>query len=95
MPSLAQWKVTVASALVQASAFGDRAEVAWFRECGDVGKDFEYFADSGHERFRGLDDKLAVALTAFADQNPGFKRELSRKTCELFKRDLLPTGRQL
>jgi hypothetical protein len=38
VPTLAQWKVTVASALVQASAFGDRAEVAWFRECGDAGK---------------------------------------------------------
>ena len=51
--SLAAWKVTVASSLIAASAYGDRAEVAWFRECSDSTKGFEHFSNSVAEMFRG------------------------------------------
>ena len=80
VPNLAEWKVTFAHALVQASAFGDRAEISWFKECSDASKDFEYFGHSGPERFSGLDNKLVVAITAMAAQNSTFKRELDRHT---------------
>ena len=93
--SLAEWKVAVARSLLAASAYGDRAEVAWFRECSDPTKGFEHFSDSGAERFRGLDNKLAVAITNLAEQNQLFKRELERRTRSLFDKDSLPTGRQV
>ena len=93
--SLAAWKVTVASSLIAASAYGDRAEVAWFRECCDSTKGFEHFSNSGAEMFRGFDNKLAVAITNLADQNQLFKRELERRTRSLFGKGALPTGRQV
>ena len=40
-------KVVVATALLQASAYGDRAEVGWLRECSDHTEGFDYFSDSG------------------------------------------------
>ena len=42
--NLVAWNVTVAGALIAASAYGDRAEVAWLRECSDSTKGFEHFA---------------------------------------------------
>ena len=94
VPGLSDWKIRVATALVQASAFGDQAEVAWFRECSDP-HDIEYFGDSGGDRYRGLDHKLATAISAIADQNSTFKRELDKYTRTLYKQDKLPTGRQM
>ena len=95
VPGLSDWKIKVATALVQASAYGDQAEVAWFRECNDADHDLEYFGDSGGDRYRGLDHKLATAVSAIAEQNAGFKRELDKFTRSLYKQDKLPTGRQM
>ena len=39
--SLAAWTVTGANALVVASVYGDRADVAWLRERSDATKIFE------------------------------------------------------
>jgi hypothetical protein len=95
VPGLPDWKIAIANALVQASAYGDRAEIAWFKECSDPEKTFEYFGNSGADRFTGLDNKLASAITPLASQNPSFKRELDRVTRQLFSKSMLPTGRQV
>ena len=95
VPGLSDWKIKVATALVQASAYGDQAEVAWFRECNDPDHDFEYFGDSWGDRYRGLDHKLATAVSAIADQHASFKRELDKYTRVLYKQDKLPTGRHM
>ena len=76
VPGLSDWKIKVATALVQDSAYGDQAEVAWLRECNDPDHDFDYFGDSGAERYRGLDHKLATAISVLADQKFQFQARL-------------------
>ena len=41
-PGLTDWMIKVATALVQAFAYGDQAEVAWLRECSDPNHDIDY-----------------------------------------------------
>jgi hypothetical protein len=41
-----------AAALVEVSAYGDRAEAAWFSEVNDPSMTFESIADSGKGRFK-------------------------------------------
>ena len=67
---LADWKISIAEAPVQASAYSDSAEVAWLRECNDPTYTLEDFGDSGPERLRGLDSKLGTALSTISDQHP-------------------------
>ena len=52
--SVNEWRINVAQALLQASAYSDRAEVAWFRECSEAGRTLESFQDSGVRDFAGL-----------------------------------------
>ena len=47
-------KLKAVTALVQATAYGDQAEVAWLRERNAPNHEFDYFGDSGDERHRGL-----------------------------------------
>ena len=49
--SLHHWLALTAAALVEASAYDDRAEVAWFSKGNDPTMTFESLADSGEDRF--------------------------------------------
>ena len=94
VPNLADWKPSVAQALVQAAAYSDRAEVAWFRERIGPTYTFEDSCGSGSERLRGLDNKLGTALLTPSDQHPGFKRELDKHAqLQLFQNKII-TRRQ-
>ena len=90
-----EWSRSVVSALVQASAYGDTADAAWFRESSDLDKDFDDLGDSGDERCCGLDSKRGYAISASASQHSGFYRVLGQKTRTMFKQHKLPTGRQM
>ena len=94
-PSLADWSISLAQALVQASAYSDSAEVTWFRECNEPTYTFEGCSDSGAERFRGLDHKLGTALSTVSAQHPAFKRGLDKHARLLFKQNKIVTGRQM
>ena len=56
------WRVHVAEALVEASGYGDQAEVSWFNAAFHKDATFEMMADSGGTRFMALDQKLGAAL---------------------------------
>ena len=49
-----QWLALTASALVEASAYDDRADVAWFSTMNDPNIAFEALADSEEDRFNNL-----------------------------------------
>ena len=59
---LHHWLARAAQALVEATAYDDRADVAWFSKINDPKETFESFEDSGPERFQSLDRMLSVAL---------------------------------
>ena len=84
--NLGEWKISVALALVQASGYGDRKEVAWFQECNDATRSFESFGDSGGPRFAALDDKLGAAMQSVADTNASFRREIMRLSRQAYGR---------
>ena len=52
--SVNEWRMHVAQALLQASAYSDRAEVAWFRECSETGRTLVSLQDSGVIYVAGL-----------------------------------------
>ena len=60
--SLSSWKVQVGKNLVAASGRWDEEEMGWFMETERAYSTFESLADSGEERFKSLDLKLAAAL---------------------------------
>ena len=95
VPSLADLKMSIAQALVQASAYKDNADVAWFRECNDPTFTLEESSDSGNERFRGLDNKWGTALSTISKQHPSFKRELDKHAHLPFKQNKIMAGRQM
>ena len=90
-----EWKIAVASALLQASAYGDKEEIEWFAMCTNPNVCFEDLGNSGGERFCGLDSKLGHAISAIASQNNAFQRALGQKTRTMFKHHKLPTGRHM
>ena len=93
--NLGEWKISVSLALVQASGYGDRREVAWFQECNDGTRSFESFADSGGPRFAALDDKLGAAIQSVQDTNPSFTRGLLRLARQAYGKGKILTGRQM
>jgi hypothetical protein len=56
------WLALTASALVEASAYDDRAEVAWFSKVNGPNVTFEVLADSERERFKNLGMVLSNML---------------------------------
>ena len=60
--SLGHWKVQVGKNLVAASGRWDEEEMSWFMEIEREYSTFESLANSGDDRFRSLDLKLAAAL---------------------------------
>ena len=64
---LQQWIIQLGKNLVESSNKTDHAEIAWINECKD--KEFEQLADSGGERFKKLDNKLAAVIhRAYRDE---------------------------
>ena len=59
---LHHWLALTAVARVEASAYDDRAEVAWFSKVNDPSKSFEALADSEKDRFKNLDMRLVNNL---------------------------------
>ena len=59
---LHHWLALTAPALVEASAYDDRAEVAWLCKVNDPGMKLHSFADSGKDRFKNLDMMLPSFL---------------------------------
>ena len=66
---LPQWEIAVAQALVNASSRVDQREVQWFIVCKHPDSTLASLADSGKERFKGLDIKLATAVRAIVEHN--------------------------
>ena len=56
---LHHWLALTASALVEASAYDDRADVAWVATVNDPKVTFEALADSEKDRFKNLDMMLS------------------------------------
>ena len=90
---MSQWQRTVARALVAASVYDDKAEVAWFKRASETGVTFEDLADVGEERFMALDQLLCQALMKKlpADLN----QRIRRKEDEAWKRNTTITGLQV
>ena len=59
---LNEWGQAIARALVAASPYEDRAEVAWFKRASQKGATFEDLADVGESRFHQLDAMLCQKL---------------------------------
>ena len=87
--------MSIPHALVQASAYSDSAEVAWFRECNGPTKNLEDFSDSGPERLWGLDSKLGTALSNSSGQHHAFKRERDEHARLLIKHNKSMTWRHM
>ena len=79
-----EWRINVSQVLLQASAYSDRAEVAWFRECSEAGRTLESFQDSGCERLCGIDSKLAQAMSGSLDQHASYTALNNRHSRSLF-----------
>ena len=59
-----KWENEAARGLVNAGGRIDTKEIEWFRECKSVDVTLESLADSGLDRFKSLDMKLATSMTA-------------------------------
>ena len=71
LPNVARmrmWLANVGAALVEASAYDDQAEIAWFRAVNEGVSTFESLENSGDARFTNLGMMRAVALNAKLDQ---------------------------
>ena len=85
MSNVNEWKIAVAFARLQASAYGDKREIEWLAMCSNPEVSFDRLGKSGAEGFCGLDSKLGYATSAIASQHHGFHRALGQKTRTMFK----------
>jgi hypothetical protein len=92
---LRMWLANVSVALVEASAYDDQAEIAWFRAVSDGSATFDDLEDSGDQRFNNLDMMLATALNAKLDQSGDLARVVKKKTLDAYSKGKLLTGRQI
>ena len=87
---IATFKSTWIDALVAASVYNDRAEIAWFNEIDT--KSFDELADLGGERFARPDAMMAKAT--FATLPRDLKLDVQQKKQEAVKNNRFITGRQ-
>ena len=84
---------------MNASSRVDQREVQWFIVCKHPDSTLASLADSGKERFKGLDIKLATAVRAIVEHNKAIlnlKQISQRHTASAWaKNQSLLTGRQL
>ena len=93
--SLHQSLAFAAVALVEASAYDDRAEVAWFSKVNDPSMTFESLADSGEDRFKNLDMMLANLLQSKIGASGELGRLVAAKSQSVYRTGGLITGRQI
>jgi hypothetical protein len=79
---LRMWLANVSAALVEASAYDDQAEIAWFRAVSDGSATFDDLEDSGDQRYINLAMMLATALNAKLDQTGDLGRVVKKKTLD-------------
>ena len=93
------WRRSVARALVTTSAMNDQLEILWISEVYKVGKKSEDFESSGEDRFKSLDQKLAVALHGVlkggAEKGRAISEVLHVEEDKLFQRGKITIGRQV
>jgi hypothetical protein len=58
------WENEAARGLVNAGGRIDMKEIDWFRECKDKDSTLQSLANSGSDRFKSIDMKLATSMTA-------------------------------
>ena len=80
-----------ADALVEASAYGDRAEVAWFSKVNDPNMTFGSFAVSGADRIENLD----MLLSNMLQNKIGKTRRIGSFSCGKGTGHVPTTGRLL
>ena len=81
---LRMWLANVSAAFVEASAYDDQAEVAWFRTVCDGKTTVEELEDCGEPRYSNLDMMLAAALNTKLDHAADFSRVVKKKTLDAY-----------
>ena len=89
------WLALAAAALVEASAYDDKAEVSWFSKVNDPNMSFESFADSGTARCKNLDMMLANLLESKIGKGGELGRLVAAKSQSVYRAGGLITGRQI
>jgi hypothetical protein len=92
---LHHWLALIASALVEASAYDDRAEVAWFSKVNDPSVTFEALADSEKDRLKHLDMMLSNMLQSNIGRAGELGRLVAAKTQRRYRAGNLAAGRQI
>ena len=73
--------MSIAQALVQAFAYGDSADVAWYRECNDPTFSMKISLTRDPSGSEDLIASWALHSRPFLTSTRGFKRELDLGTC--------------
>ena len=86
------WLALTAAALVEASAYDDRAEVAWFSKVDDPRIPFEALADSERDRFKNLEVMLANLLQSKIGKVGELGRLVATKSQSMYRMGNRITG---
>ena len=93
--NLHHWLALAAAALVEASAYADRADVAWFSKVNDPSMTFDSLADSEKDRVKNLDMTLANLLQSKIGASGELGRLVAAKPQSVYRTGGLITGRQI
>ena len=89
---LHHWLALTAVALVAASVYDDRAEVAWFSKVNDPRITFEALADSERDRFKNLEVMLANLLQSKIGKAGELGRLVATKSQSMYRMGNRITG---
>ena len=84
-----RWLAMTAAALVEASTYDGRADVAWFSKVNDPVVTFGSFADSGKDRFTSLDLMLSSVLQSKVGRSGDLGRLVGAKAQGMHRTEAL------